>query len=33
VGSHWTFVRPVKESALTEEERRFAAEHWDIRIP
>jgi hypothetical protein len=33
VGSHWTFVRPVKESALTEEERRFAAEHRDIRIP
>ncbi|MDQ6778550.1 MAG: hypothetical protein M3071_20535 [Actinomycetota bacterium] len=33
VGNHWTLVAPVKESELTEEERRFAAEHKDIRIP
>jgi hypothetical protein len=33
VGSHWTLVTPVKESELTAEELRFAAEHKDIRIP
>ena len=33
VGDHWTFVTPVKESELTEEERRLAAEHKDIRVP
>jgi hypothetical protein len=33
VGNHWTLVRPVKESELTEEERRLAAEHRDVRIP
>jgi hypothetical protein len=33
VGNHWTLVRPVKASELTEEERRLAAEHKDIRIP
>ncbi|MGH9089103.1 MAG: hypothetical protein ACRDYZ_13505 [Acidimicrobiales bacterium] len=33
VGGHWTLVVPVKVSTLTDEERRFAAEHRDIRIP
>ena len=33
VGRHWTLVSPVKEADLTEEERRDAAEHKDIRIP
>lgn len=33
VGRHWTLVTPVKEADLTEEERRVAAEHKDIRIP
>jgi hypothetical protein len=33
VGRHWTTVRPVRAADLTEEERRFAAEHRDLRIP
>jgi len=33
VGSHWTLVVPVRERDLSDEERRFAAEHHDIRIP
>ena len=33
VGKHWTLVRPVKESDLTEEEREQAAAAKDIRIP
>ena len=33
VGKHWTFVVPVKETALTDEERHTAAEHRDVRIP
>jgi hypothetical protein len=33
VGSHWTLVSPVKESELTDAERRSAAEHRDIRLP
>ncbi|HWF50258.1 MAG TPA: hypothetical protein VG294_06380 [Solirubrobacteraceae bacterium] len=33
VGRHWTLVIPVKESELTDDERRLAAEHKDIRIP
>ena len=33
VGHHWTKVAPVNESELTEEERHFASEHHDIRIP
>jgi hypothetical protein len=33
VGGHWTLVLPVREADLTEEERRFATEHHDIRIP
>ena len=33
VGKHWTLVVPVREADLTDDERRFAAEHHDIRIP
>lgn len=33
VGKHWSIVTPVKESDLSEKERRMASEHRDIRIP
>ena len=33
VGRHWTLVTPVKDSDMSEEERRLAAENRDIRIP
>jgi hypothetical protein len=33
VGKHWALVTPVKESELTEDERRIAHETRDIRIP
>jgi hypothetical protein len=33
VGKHWSVVTPVKDSDLTEEDRRIAAEHHDIHIP
>jgi hypothetical protein len=33
VGHHWTLVTPIKESNLTDDERRFAEEHHDVRIP
>jgi hypothetical protein len=33
VGKHWSLVTPVKESDLTEEEKRMASESKDIRIP
>ncbi len=33
VGSHWSLVTPVRVSELTDEERRFAQEHHDVRIP
>jgi hypothetical protein len=33
VGKHWSLVAPVKESDLTEEEKRVARENRDIRIP
>jgi hypothetical protein len=33
VGNHWSVVTPVKESDLTEEEKRIASENRDIRIP
>ena len=33
VGKHWSLVVPVREADLTEEEREFAREHRDIRIP
>jgi hypothetical protein len=33
VGDHWSLVRPVKESTLTDAEKLAASEHKDIRIP
>ena len=33
VGDHWSLVHPVKGADLTDEERQFAAEHRDIRLP
>lgn len=33
VAGHWSLVRPVKDSDLTDEERTSAAEHHDVRIP
>jgi hypothetical protein len=33
VGKHWSIVTPVKDSDLTDEERQFAKEHHDLRIP
>ena len=33
VGHHFSLVTPVKEGELTEDERRFACEHRDIRVP
>lgn len=33
VGDHLTFVTPVRESDLTEEERWFARQHHDDLIP
>jgi peptidyl-dipeptidase Dcp len=33
VGRHWTIVAPVREAALTDEQRRLARERHDLRIP
>lgn len=33
VGHHWTLVVPVRDADLTEDERREAAAHHDIRLP
>ena len=33
VGQHWSLVTPVKDADLTDDERRDAAQHRDIRIP
>jgi len=33
VGKHWTLVAPVRESELTDEERQFASQHHDARVP
>jgi hypothetical protein len=33
VGKHWSIVAPVKRSALTRREQRFASQHEDIRVP
>ncbi len=33
VGKHWSLVAPVKESDLSEEEKRRAGENKDVRIP
>lgn len=33
VGRHWSLVTPVDERELSEDERRFAREHRDIKLP
>ena len=33
VGKHWSIVTPVRQSELTEEEKRAASENRDIRVP
>lgn len=33
VGKNWTLIRPVREAALTEEEKETAAAQRDIPIP
>ena len=33
VGQHWTLVTPVQDEDLTDEERQFARDHHDVRIP
>jgi hypothetical protein len=33
VGHHWTIVTPIKEVELSDDERRAAGEHHDIRVP
>jgi hypothetical protein len=33
VGDHWTLVRPVRDADLSDDERRSAADHHDLRIP
>lgn len=33
VGQHWTLVRPIREADLTDELRREAEQHRDVRIP
>ena len=33
VGNHWSLVTPVRDSDLTDEERRFARAHHDGWIP
>jgi len=33
IGDHWDLVTPVRLSELTDEERRSAGQHHDLRIP
>lgn len=33
VGEHWTLVRPIREADLTDDDRREAEQHHDMRIP
>ena len=33
VGRHWSLVTPVRQTDLTDDERRSASEHRDIPIP
>ena len=33
VGQHWSLVVPVRNASLTDNEREFALEHHDIRVP
>jgi hypothetical protein len=33
VGQHWVLVRPVRDEDLTDDERREAAVHHNVRLP
>jgi hypothetical protein len=33
VGKHWTLVKPVKDTELTDEDRAIAARTRDVRVP
>ena len=33
VGQHWSLVTPVKDSDLTDEDKRMAEQNHDVRIP
>lgn len=33
VGKHWSLVVPVREAALSNEERELARSHRDVRLP
>jgi hypothetical protein len=33
VGRHWSLVTPVRESDLSDADRRSAREHHDVRLP
>jgi len=33
VGNHWTMVTPVNDSELTDDMRKTAEEHHDVRLP
>jgi len=33
VGHHWSVVTPAREDELSDEERRLAAQHHDLRLP
>jgi hypothetical protein len=33
IGRHWSFVIPVRDSDLSDEERQLARQHHDVRIP
>ncbi len=33
VGRHWSLVVPVRDVDITEEERQFARDHHDIKVP
>ena len=33
VGHHWALVTPAKDSEVTDEDRRLATEHRDVRLP
>jgi hypothetical protein len=33
VGKHWSLVVPVREAALSDEERELARSHRDVRLP
>jgi hypothetical protein len=33
VGRHWSLVTPVKDATLSDDQRREAASHRDVRIP